>query len=108
MDLPFTHFHQQLEDIHVVILHKEEGAGLGFSIAGGIDLENKATTVSTTSTSVLAWRLHHRIHFSPPNANWQLAWGLCKNKPYWMPEVIHFYFGFWIGTSERLFHGMTE
>lgn len=37
---------QQLEDIHVVILHKEEGAGLGFSIAGGIDLENKATTVS--------------------------------------------------------------
>ncbi|XP_036441870.1 pro-interleukin-16 isoform X2 [Colossoma macropomum] len=36
---------KQLEDIHVVILHKEEGAGLGFSIAGGIDLENKATTV---------------------------------------------------------------
>ncbi|XP_072516957.1 pro-interleukin-16 isoform X2 [Salminus brasiliensis] len=36
---------RQLEDIHVVILHKEEGAGLGFSIAGGIDLENKATTV---------------------------------------------------------------
>ncbi|KAM6980591.1 pro-interleukin-16 [Aplochiton taeniatus] len=36
---------KQLEDIHVVILHKEEGAGLGFSIAGGIDLESKATTV---------------------------------------------------------------
>ncbi|XP_076879146.1 pro-interleukin-16 [Brachyhypopomus gauderio] len=36
---------KQLEDIHVVILHKEEGAGLGFSIAGGIDQENKATTV---------------------------------------------------------------
>ncbi|KAI4895455.1 hypothetical protein NFI96_031268 [Prochilodus magdalenae] len=35
----------QLEDIHVVILHKDEGTGLGFSIAGGIDLENKATTV---------------------------------------------------------------
>lgn len=30
----------------MVILHKEEGAGLGFSIAGGIDLESKATTVS--------------------------------------------------------------
>ncbi|XP_030620958.1 pro-interleukin-16 [Chanos chanos] len=36
---------KQLEDIHVVILHKDEGVGLGFSIAGGIDLENKATTV---------------------------------------------------------------
>ncbi|XP_046713359.1 pro-interleukin-16 isoform X2 [Silurus meridionalis] len=35
---------KQLEDIHVVILHKEEGIGLGFSIAGGID-QNKATTV---------------------------------------------------------------
>jgi len=37
---------QQLLDIHVVILHKEEGAGLGFSIAGGCDLESKAPTVS--------------------------------------------------------------
>lgn len=36
---------KQFADIQVVILHKEEGAGLGFSIAGGIDLENKATTV---------------------------------------------------------------
>ncbi|KAM9461157.1 pro-interleukin-16 isoform 2-T2 [Clarias gariepinus] len=35
---------KQLEDIHVVILHKEEGTGLGFSIAGGID-QNKSTTV---------------------------------------------------------------
>uniref|UniRef100_A0A4W5KMU1 Pro-interleukin-16 n=1 Tax=Hucho hucho TaxID=62062 RepID=A0A4W5KMU1_9TELE len=35
----------QFEHIQVVILHKEEGAGLGFSIAGGIDLESKATTV---------------------------------------------------------------
>uniref|UniRef100_A0AAY5EU01 Pro-interleukin-16 n=1 Tax=Electrophorus electricus TaxID=8005 RepID=A0AAY5EU01_ELEEL len=43
---------KQLEDIHVVILHKEEGAGLGFSIAGGIDQENKATTVRKTSTHV--------------------------------------------------------
>lgn len=37
---------QQLEDIHVVVLHKDEGTGLGFSIAGGSDLENKAPTVS--------------------------------------------------------------
>ncbi|KTF94684.1 hypothetical protein cypCar_00002406 [Cyprinus carpio] len=44
----------QLEDIHVVILHKEEGAGLGFSIAGGIDLENKATTVHRVFPSGLA------------------------------------------------------
>lgn len=36
---------QQLEDIHVVVLHKDEGTGLGFSIAGGSDLENKAPTV---------------------------------------------------------------
>lgn len=45
---------QQLEDIHVVILHKEEGAGLGFTIAGGID-QNKATTVSKTFISILAF-----------------------------------------------------
>ncbi|XP_047218591.1 pro-interleukin-16 isoform X3 [Girardinichthys multiradiatus] len=36
---------KQLADIHVVILHKDVGAGLGFSIAGGCDLENKAPTV---------------------------------------------------------------
>ncbi|XP_061819849.2 pro-interleukin-16 [Nerophis lumbriciformis] len=36
---------KQLQDIHVVILHKEEGAGLGFSIAGGSDLESKALRV---------------------------------------------------------------
>ncbi|XP_059362326.1 pro-interleukin-16-like isoform X2 [Carassius carassius] len=45
---------RQLEHIHVVILHKEEGAGLGFSIAGGIDLENKATTVHRVFPSGLA------------------------------------------------------
>lgn len=53
---------QQLEDIHVVILHKEEGAGLGFTIAGGID-QNKATTVSKIFTAVLAsttaWLMVH-------------------------------------------------
>ncbi|XP_051990501.1 pro-interleukin-16 isoform X2 [Xyrauchen texanus] len=45
---------RQLEDIHVVILHKDEGAGLGFSIAGGIDLENKATTVHRVFPNGLA------------------------------------------------------
>lgn len=45
---------KQLEDIHVVILHKEEGTGLGFSIAGGIDLENKATIVHRVFPSGLA------------------------------------------------------
>lgn len=37
---------QQLDNIHVTILHKEEGAGLGFTLAGGADLENKVITVS--------------------------------------------------------------
>lgn len=37
---------QQLDSIHVTVLHKEEGAGLGFSLAGGSDLENKVVTVS--------------------------------------------------------------
>ncbi|XP_004447759.2 pro-interleukin-16 [Dasypus novemcinctus] len=36
---------KQLDSIHVTILHKEEGAGLGFSLAGGVDLENKVITV---------------------------------------------------------------
>ncbi|XP_031425581.1 pro-interleukin-16 isoform X3 [Clupea harengus] len=45
---------KQLEEIHVVILHKEEGIGLGFSIAGGIDLENKATTVHRVFPAGLA------------------------------------------------------
>uniref|UniRef100_A0A8D1RJX9 Pro-interleukin-16 n=1 Tax=Sus scrofa TaxID=9823 RepID=A0A8D1RJX9_PIG len=36
---------KQLDSIHVTILHKEEGAGLGFSLAGGADLENKVITV---------------------------------------------------------------
>lgn len=45
-------FHpQQLDSIHVTILHKEEGAGLGFSLAGGADLENKVITVSVALES---------------------------------------------------------
>ncbi|KAM3876865.1 pro-interleukin-16 [Diretmus argenteus] len=45
---------KQLVDIHVVILHKEEGAGLGFTIAGGIDLESKSLTVHRVFPSGLA------------------------------------------------------
>ncbi|XP_077173767.1 pro-interleukin-16 [Paroedura picta] len=45
---------KQLSDIHVTILHKEEGAGLGFSLAGGADLENKAITVHRVFPSGLA------------------------------------------------------
>ncbi|XP_021410399.2 PDZ domain-containing protein 2 [Lonchura striata] len=33
------------EDTYFVVLQKEEGAGLGFSVAGGIDLEQKSVTV---------------------------------------------------------------
>ncbi|NXC40511.1 PDZD2 protein, partial [Penelope pileata] len=33
------------EDAYFVVLSKEEGAGLGFSVAGGIDLEQKSVTV---------------------------------------------------------------
>ncbi|KAM6105609.1 LOW QUALITY PROTEIN: PDZ domain-containing protein 2 [Pterocles gutturalis] len=33
------------EDTYFVVLHKEEGAGLGFSVAGGVDLEEKSVTV---------------------------------------------------------------
>ncbi|XP_072139275.1 pro-interleukin-16-like [Mobula birostris] len=32
------------EEVRVVVLHKEEGAGLGFSMAGGADHENKTVT----------------------------------------------------------------
>ncbi|XP_072462015.1 PDZ domain-containing protein 2 isoform X2 [Notamacropus eugenii] len=33
------------EDIFFVVLNKESGSGLGFSVAGGIDLEQKSVTV---------------------------------------------------------------
>ncbi|XP_029294709.1 PDZ domain-containing protein 2 [Cottoperca gobio] len=35
---------------HLVVLSKEEGSGLGFSIAGGVDLEQKAITVHRVFT----------------------------------------------------------
>ncbi|XP_021120556.1 pro-interleukin-16 isoform X1 [Heterocephalus glaber] len=45
---------KQLDSIHVTILHKEEGAGLGFSLAGGADLENKLITVHRVFPNGLA------------------------------------------------------
>ncbi|XP_075955713.1 PDZ domain-containing protein 2 [Anarhichas minor] len=35
---------------HLVVLSKEEGSGLGFSVAGGVDLEQKAITVHRVFT----------------------------------------------------------
>ncbi|XP_053514940.1 pro-interleukin-16 [Artibeus jamaicensis] len=45
---------KQLDSIHVTVLHKEEGAGLGFSLAGGSDLENKVITVHRVFPNGLA------------------------------------------------------
>ncbi|KAM8804682.1 pro-interleukin-16 [Eudromia elegans] len=45
---------KEFDDIHVTILHKEEDTGLGFSLAGGIDLENKVITVHKVFPSGLA------------------------------------------------------
>ncbi|XP_043543364.1 PDZ domain-containing protein 2 isoform X1 [Chiloscyllium plagiosum] len=33
------------EDINIVVLTKDEGAGLGFSVAGGVDQEHKSVTI---------------------------------------------------------------
>ncbi|XP_026787037.3 PDZ domain-containing protein 2 isoform X1 [Pangasianodon hypophthalmus] len=38
------------EDVYFVILTKDEGSGLGFSIAGGVDLEQKSITVHRVFT----------------------------------------------------------
>ncbi|XP_038643006.1 pro-interleukin-16-like [Scyliorhinus canicula] len=45
---------QCAEEIQVVVLHKEDGSGLGFSIAGGSDHENKMITVHKVFPSGLA------------------------------------------------------
>ncbi|XP_018100030.1 PDZ domain-containing protein 2 isoform X2 [Xenopus laevis] len=42
------------EDFYFVVLHKEEGAGLGFSIAGGTDLEQKSVTVHRVFAKAVA------------------------------------------------------
>ncbi|NXN97550.1 PDZD2 protein, partial [Rhinopomastus cyanomelas] len=44
------------EDTYFVVLHKEEGAGLGFSVAGGIDLEQKIVTVHRVFSKGVASR----------------------------------------------------
>ncbi|KAG7221344.1 hypothetical protein INR49_017310 [Caranx melampygus] len=38
------------DDTHLVVLSKEEGSGLGFSVAGGVDLEQKSITVHRVFT----------------------------------------------------------
>ncbi|XP_010279687.1 PREDICTED: pro-interleukin-16 [Phaethon lepturus] len=45
---------KEFDDIHVTILHKEDDTGLGFSLAGGIDLENKVITVHKVFPNGLA------------------------------------------------------
>ncbi|XP_062357183.1 pro-interleukin-16 isoform X2 [Cinclus cinclus] len=45
---------KEFDDIHVTVLHKEENTGLGFSLAGGIDLENKVVTVHKVFPNGLA------------------------------------------------------
>ncbi|XP_075697659.1 PDZ domain-containing protein 2 isoform X2 [Rhinoderma darwinii] len=47
---------EKKEDVSFVVLSKEEGAGLGFSIAGGIDLEQKAITVHRVFSTAAASR----------------------------------------------------
>ncbi|XP_051954115.1 PDZ domain-containing protein 2-like isoform X2 [Xyrauchen texanus] len=42
------------KDIYFVILTKEQGSGLGFSIAGGVDLEQKSVTVHRVFTHGVA------------------------------------------------------
>ncbi|XP_075583053.1 PDZ domain-containing protein 2 [Pelecanus crispus] len=44
------------EDTYFIVLHKEEGAGLGFSVAGGIDLEQKSVTVHRVFSKGVASR----------------------------------------------------
>lgn len=38
---------------HFVVLIKDDGSGLGFSIAGGVDLVHKPITVSTLTNIVM-------------------------------------------------------
>ncbi|KAE8291587.1 PDZ domain-containing protein 2 [Larimichthys crocea] len=49
------------DSAHLVVLNKEEGSGLGFSIAGGVDLEHKAITVHRVFTKGAA-SLEGTIH----------------------------------------------
>ncbi|KAM9391769.1 PDZ domain-containing protein 2 [Pholidichthys leucotaenia] len=49
------------DDTQLVVLNKEEGSGLGFSIAGGVDLEQKEVTVHRVFTKGAA-SLEGTIH----------------------------------------------
>uniref|UniRef100_A0A8C0PWZ8 Pro-interleukin-16 n=1 Tax=Canis lupus familiaris TaxID=9615 RepID=A0A8C0PWZ8_CANLF len=63
---------KQLDSIHVTILHKEEGAGLGFSLAGGADLENKVITVHRVFPNGLASQeglFRRAMRFCPSTAS---------------------------------------
>lgn len=51
---PFLGGDQSKEDIYFVVLNKEEGSGLGFSVAGGIDLEQKSIIVSSDCIFLLS------------------------------------------------------
>lgn len=46
------------EDVYFVILTKDEGSGLGFSIAGGVDLEQKYITVNLSLVTFQAVKAH--------------------------------------------------
>ncbi|XP_071610481.1 pro-interleukin-16 isoform X3 [Heliangelus exortis] len=45
---------KEFDDIHVTVFHKEEDTGLGFNLAGGIDLESKVVTVHKVFPNGLA------------------------------------------------------
>ncbi|XP_063815340.1 PDZ domain-containing protein 2 isoform X2 [Pseudophryne corroboree] len=47
---------ERKEDVYFVVLSKEEGAGLGFSVAGGVDLEQKSVTVHRVFSQAAASR----------------------------------------------------
>ncbi|KAL2300803.1 hypothetical protein Nmel_013693 [Mimus melanotis] len=53
---------KEFDDIHVTVLHKEEDTGLGFSLAGGIDLENKVVTVSSILKHIPKSKLYLKIY----------------------------------------------
>uniref|UniRef100_A0A673XLV9 PDZ domain-containing protein 2-like n=1 Tax=Salmo trutta TaxID=8032 RepID=A0A673XLV9_SALTR len=50
----FFYFYNVKDDTHFVVFSKEEGSGLGFSIAGGVDLEQKSISVHRVFSNGLA------------------------------------------------------
>ncbi|XP_054843204.1 PDZ domain-containing protein 2 [Eublepharis macularius] len=44
------------EDVYFVVLNKEEGSGLGFSVAGGVDLEQKSIIVHRVFSKGVAFQ----------------------------------------------------